>query len=75
VKETQPVGGLACRENNEWQVQVLARAERSTAADGGYQQAGAEMPLAVLTAAQNAIEGEPFNAEQERAAREGGWKP
>ncbi len=74
VKEAQPVGGLACRAGGEWQIQVLANAERSAAPDGGYQQIGAEMPTAVLAAAQNLIAGEPFNAEAEIAARERGWE-
>lgn len=74
VKEAQPVGGLACRAGGEWQIQVIANAERSTAPDGGYQQAGAQMPGAVLAAAQNAIDGEPFDAEAEVAARERGWE-
>jgi anti-sigma factor RsiW len=73
VKDAQPVGGVACRAGDEWHVQVLANAERSAAPEGGYQQAGAEMPVAVLGAAQNLIEGEPFDAEEEIAARQSGW--
>jgi anti-sigma factor RsiW len=74
VKGAQPVGGLACRAGGEWQIQVVANAERSPGPDAGYQQAGAQMPAAVLTAAQNAIDGEPFDAEAEIAARARGWE-
>jgi hypothetical protein len=74
VKEAQPVGGLACRAGGEWQIQVLANAERSASPDGSYEQAGAQMPAAVLAAAQNSIDGEPFDAAAEVAARERGWE-
>lgn len=74
LKEINPRGGLACREANKWNIQVLARATATATAEGGYKQAGSEIPAAVMAAAQGAIAGEPFDAAGETAARAAGWE-
>ena len=74
LKELNPRGGLACRTGNSWNIQVLAQAPATATADGGYKQAGSEIPAAVMTAAQGAIEGDPLDAAGEKAARAGGWE-
>jgi hypothetical protein len=74
VKGPNPLGGLACREVDEWRVQVLAAATATAGSDGGYKQAGADMPAAVITAMEQQIAGEPFDASAEVAARGRGWK-
>jgi hypothetical protein len=74
VKDQQPIGGLACRQGETWNVQILANAQAPAAAGGNYRQAGVEMPPAVTAAAQNVIEGEPLDAAGEAAAREKAWK-
>lgn len=65
--------GVACRESSDWVVAVLAAGPSQT--PGAYQQAGAEMPPVVRSAVSSMIEGEPFDAAAERAARDRGWKP
>jgi hypothetical protein len=74
LKELNPRGGLACREGSNWNIQVLAQAPATATADGGYKQAGSEIPAAVMTATQGVIAGEPFDAAGETAARAKGWE-
>ena len=74
LKELNPRGGLACKAGNNWKIQVLAQAPVTPTADGGYKQAGSEIPAAVMTATQAAIAGEPFDAAGETAARAKGWE-
>ena len=45
----------------------------SSGVGGGYQQAGVQMPAAVLSAAESAIQGEPLDAEKEATARDRRW--
>ena len=75
VKEANVLGGLACREGDEWHVQVLANAPAGAHGDGsGYKPAGGSMPAAVLSAVEQEIAGEPLDAAGEAAARARGWK-
>jgi hypothetical protein len=64
--------GVACREGGDWVVAALAAAPGQT--PGAYQQAGADMPEVIRSAVSAMIDGEPFDAAAERAAREAGWK-
>jgi len=64
--------GLACRDAGAWRIPVLAQA--GEAAQGGYRQAGSEMPAAVLDAIDERIAGTSLDAAAERAARERGWQ-
>jgi hypothetical protein len=72
VKGPSPMGGLACRKNEAWAVEVLAAAEPSAGA-GGYRPA-ASMPPAVVTAVEQQIQGEPLDASAEAAARASKWQ-
>jgi hypothetical protein len=64
--------GLACRQDGEWRIPVLAQEER--AEQTGYRQAGSGMPAAVLDAIDARIAGASLDAAAERAAREQGWR-
>lgn len=77
VKEQNVLGGLACHEGNEWQVQVLANASpagTNAQSGGGYKPAGGSMPTAVITAVEQQISGEALDAAGEEAARARGWQ-
>jgi hypothetical protein len=74
VKGTRPMGGLACRENEAWAVEVLAAAQPGTETSGGYRPA-ASMPAAVVAAVEQQIQGEPLDASAEAAARAAKWEP
>jgi len=64
--------GLACRDaDGAWALQVLAAATPTT---GGLRQAATALPPAVLSAVDAAIAGEALNAEQEKSARDRGWR-
>lgn len=63
--------GLACRADGDWQIRGLFKQDE--ASPGDYRMASGPDPrLAELIDA--TIAGEPFDAEAERAAKEGGWR-
>ncbi|MGB5132301.1 MAG: hypothetical protein WBO00_06775 [Steroidobacteraceae bacterium] len=70
LQQEAPLAGLACRVGEDWQLQVLAAATPET----GELHGAASMPMAVLQAVDASIEGEPFDAPTEAAARDGGWQ-
>lgn len=70
LQETAPLAGLACRRGDAWKLEVLA----ATQPLQGELQPAAAMPMAVLQAVDAAIEGEPFDAAAETAARDSGWQ-
>jgi anti-sigma factor RsiW len=74
LHEGDPVGGLACRAGDAWNVHTLARAETTPGGDGGYRPAGSEMPAAVRDAVEAQIAGDPLDAGAEAQAKSSGWK-
>jgi hypothetical protein len=65
-----PTAGLACRSGEEWRIEVLAAA----ASQQGELRPATAMPLVVLQMVDAKISGEPFDASQEEAARDAGWR-
>jgi hypothetical protein len=65
------MAGLACRADEGWTIEVLSHA--SSAAQGEVRQAGSALPPEVQAAIDARLQGEPFDAAQERAARDHGW--
>jgi hypothetical protein len=70
LQRQAPLAGLACRRGDAWKLEVLAAAQSYQ----GELRPAAAMPMAVLQAVDAAIEGEPFDAEAEAAARDSGWQ-
>jgi len=69
---TAASAGLACREaDGAWALQQVAAV---SAAGGGMRQAASSLPPSVLAAIDAAMAGEALNADQEKAARDAGWK-
>lgn len=66
------VSGLACRDGSRWTLPVVARVESGI--DGELRQASSTMPAEVQAAVDARLGGDVFDAAQERAARERGWK-
>jgi hypothetical protein len=66
--------GLACRHDEEWQVQALSQAPGAVE-DSAYRTAGSGMSASILKAVEGQIAGEPLDQAGERAARQRGWKP
>lgn len=71
LQQEGPLAGLACRAGEDWKLQVLAAA----APQDGELRGAASMPMAILRAVDASIEGEPFDAPTEIAARDAGWQP
>lgn len=69
-----PVGGMACRAGERWNVNTLARVEAAPATNGGYRPAGSEMPAAVRAAVEEQIVGDPLDSSAEEQAKNTGWK-
>lgn len=69
---TTASAGLACREaDGAWALQQLAAV---TASGPGMRQAATSLPPSVLAAVDAAMAGEALNADQEKAARDAGWR-
>jgi anti-sigma factor RsiW len=66
------LAGIACRENGDWRITTLAAAEAHDSST--FATAGADMPAIVRGAMSSMISGDPLDAEQERAARNQGWR-
>lgn len=69
---TLAVAGLACREGGRWLLPVVSRVEAGAA--GGLRQASTAIPVEVQAAVDARLQGEVFDASEERAARDAGWR-
>ncbi len=73
VHSSKPaLAGLACHDAEGWSLPVLSAAEKTEG--GELQQAASDLPAAVQAAVDARIRGEAFDARQERAARDAGWR-
>jgi hypothetical protein len=75
VKESTTLAGLACRDHDDWHVQMLSQTTSAPEGSAAYRQAGSEIPKSVLQAVDDNIAGEPLDANAEAAAREKNWSP
>lgn len=69
---TQPLTGLACRDREDWRIDVLARG--AAGSSGAMEQAGSAMPEVIARAVDASITGEAFDAAAEEAARRHQWR-
>ena len=67
------IAGVACRNDDQWRIQTLARGA-STPNQEGYRMAGAALPAAVLKTVEESIDGEALDAAAEAAAKAHDWK-
>ena len=65
------LAGVACRAGQAWKVQVAVPSQ--TAATSDYRTASS-MPAPVAAAVESMIDGQPFDASAEKAARDRGWR-
>lgn len=73
IERSRPaLAGLACHDAAGWSLPVLSAAEKTEG--GELQQAASDLPAAVQAAVDARIRGEAFDARQERAARDAGWR-
>jgi hypothetical protein len=73
--EATTLAGLACRDHDDWHVQVLAQTTSTPDNGTAYRQAGSALPKSVLQAVDDNIAGEPLDAAAETAARDKSWNP
>ena len=85
MHESATLAGLACRDHDDWRVQMLAQtpqgSSEGTSTNGstgngsaGYRQAGSETPRSVLQAVEESIAGDPLDAHAEAVARDAHWR-
>jgi hypothetical protein len=74
LQASQALAGMACREQDDWRVQVLAQTTATPQGKGNLVQAGSDMPRLVIQAVDDAIAGDPLDSQAEAAARDKGWE-
>ena len=73
VRRSRPaMAGLACHEAAGWSLPALSTNIASES--GELRQAASDLPHRVQAAVDARIRGDAFDAQQERAARDGGWR-
>jgi hypothetical protein len=73
VSHSSPaMAGLACHEAAGWSLPALST--NTASKRGELRQAASDLPPAVQAAIDARIRGDAFDAQQERAARDGGWR-
>lgn len=73
ARRTSPaLAGLACHESAGWSLPLLST--NTEYVGGELRQAASDLPPAVQAAVDARIRGDAFDAQQERAARDGGWR-
>ena len=72
VAQSSHVAGLACREGDGWSLPVVGRIE--SGGSGEVRQAASAMPVELLAAIDTRLQGDAFDATQEKAARDAGWR-
>lgn len=64
--------GLACRDGERWALPMVTRMDAG--GSGGLRQASSAIPVEVQAAIDARLRGDAFDATQERAARDAGWR-
>ena len=75
VHESTTLAGLACRQHDDWRVQMLTQSTPPAQNGGAYRQAASEIPKSVLLSVDDNIAGDPLDAHAEAAARDKNWSP
>jgi hypothetical protein len=65
--------GLACRHAERWEVRALVQSGAVKDVGSEYRTASSSLPLAIATAVEEQISGEPLDRTDEIAARKAGW--
>jgi hypothetical protein len=66
-------GGLACRRGSDWELRVLSQDRPADGAAGNLRMAASPVPPAVVGVMAEHIQGQPLDAQAERAAMSKGW--
>jgi hypothetical protein len=68
------LNGLACRQQDKWRLEMLAQSEAAAAGQPEYRPAGSSLPPAIAQAVEQAIDGDPLDAEAESQAKKNQWR-
>jgi anti-sigma factor RsiW len=74
LREGNHLAGLACRQQDNWRLDVLAQSEATTAGHPEFRPAASSLPPAISQAVDQAIAGEPLDAAAEAQARTNQWR-
>jgi len=74
LRDREQLAGLACREGEQWQLEMLARNGAPVAGPNAYRQAASALPPALVQAVSDMISGEPLDAQAEATARARQWR-
>jgi hypothetical protein len=74
LQERTNLAGLACRDQDKWRLEALARGAASPGAHSDFRPAGSALPPSIVQAVDQAIDGEPLDAEAEAHARTNQWR-
>lgn len=70
----EQLAGLACREQNAWKLQMVARGEAAGTTQPEYRPAGSALPASIVRAVDQSIDGDPLDADAEARARADQWR-
>lgn len=68
------ISGLACRADGHWLMRTAVFSTTAPGRDGTYRTAASQTPQAVMDEVQADIDGTPFDARAEAAAKAAGWR-
>jgi len=68
-----PLAGVACYENEQWQMQTLARQTAEASNTPTYRQAASTLPASIVATVSDMMDGEPLDVGAENAARTKRW--
>jgi hypothetical protein len=74
LHEHASLAGLACRGQDKWKLEALAQSEASPGAHSDFRPAGSALPPSIAQAVDQAIDGEPLDAQAEARARTNQWR-
>jgi hypothetical protein len=74
LRQTESLGGLACRHGNQWRIEALARSSAAPEFSTAFRPAGSELPESVRIVVEAQIAGEPLDAQGEALAKEHNWQ-
>jgi hypothetical protein len=73
MRENTHLAGLACRDQDQWRLEALAQSEASPGAHSEFRPAASALPPSIAQAVDQAIAGEPLDAQAEAQARTNQW--
>ena len=74
LRDGRGLAGIACRQGESWPVEFIVPGDQNAAPGSEYAMAGSDLPVTLLQAVEERIEGEPLDADGEAAARRNHWR-